>query len=59
MSFDEIELLLRTQPAVLPTANLANVALTFYVNFDASGGAGSATAAMKINGIAIRKSGTF
>jgi hypothetical protein len=53
------KLRLRTQPAVLPATNLTNVALTFYINFDASGGAGSATATMKINSIAICKSGTF
>ena len=48
---------LRTQSAVMPVTNTSNLALTLFANFDASGAAGSATATIKLNYLAIRKSG--
>jgi lysophospholipase L1-like esterase len=45
---------LRTQPMVLP-ANLSNLCFNLIFGFDCSGGAGSATASVKINHVAMRK----
>jgi hypothetical protein len=43
-----------TQSMILPT-NLSNFCCNLIFGFDCSGGAGSATATMKVNHFAIRK----
>jgi hypothetical protein len=50
------KILLQSQPMVLP-ANMTDIDLNIGINFDSSGGAGSATATMKFNYLAIKKTG--
>lgn len=46
---------LRTEPMILPANISANTQLIYYIFFNASGGAGSATVTIKFNYIAMRK----
>jgi hypothetical protein len=52
------KMLLRTAPIVLPK-NLVNFNASLYISFDASGGAASATATVKVNRAAISRYGVI